>query len=234
MSGSRTPRAGRLLIAGATLALAATTLGATSASAANESRITFVNGIPGVPIDICLKAQQVKYGLKSGHVTTKIRDNGSHKLKVFKKKAGGCNGVKLAETTISVSYQDLTVVITRGAPKVLIFDNTSYTTGVGGSVIVYRHAADLGPVAFHHVQSEIISPAADPVWLKGDESAFPFQPGRKIGLMVTRPGQTADLASPKYQISQDQRRHEWVLIGTKGSNAKIVPFSRSYWSPLGT
>lgn len=229
MSDTSMPKAGKLLIAGATLALAMTAFAGSATLAANESRITFVNGIPGTPIDICLKGQQVKYGLKSGHVTSKIRNNGSHKLKVFKKKAGGCNGVKLAEKTIPLNYQDLTVVITKKSPKVVVFDNTGAVVPPGASYLAVRDAADLGPVSFEYAVPVVLGPSLDPVWAKGDQLVAPYTIGVQFGVFVTRPGQVKDLATPKFQVLMDQKRHEWILIGTKGKNAKIVPFSRSFW-----
>lgn len=218
-----------MLMAGATMALAISALGAAATVAANESRITFVNGIPGTPIDICLKGKEVKSGLKSGHVVTKIRDNGSHKLKVFKKDYRKCKGTKLAEQNISLNFQDLTVVITKKAPKVEVFDNTGLLTAPGSAIVAIRHAADLGPATFKLIQKQPISPSLDPVWAKGDQLATPVGPGDEYEITATRPDQQKNLAIPKSQVTQDQRRHEWVLIGTKGKNAKIVPFSRSYW-----
>jgi hypothetical protein len=229
MPSSRTPRTAKLLVAGATMALAVTALGATATMAANESRITFVNGIPGTPIDICLKGKEVKSGLKSGHVVSKIRDNGSHKLKVFKQDYRKCKGTKLAEQNISLSYQDLTVVITKTAPKVVVFDNTAMNPPAGQGFLVLRDAADLGPATFKYLIETPIAPALDPVWTKGDQLATPVGATASYGFTATRPDQFKHLAIPKYQIIQDQKRHEWILIGTSGKNAKIVPLSRSYW-----
>lgn len=73
------------------------------------------------------------------------------------------------------------------------------------------------------------APSLDPTWTKGDQFTSIISGGWDAEVHVTRPGQTKDLAIPKRQKIRDGYRAEWVLIGTKGKNAKIVPFRRAYW-----
>ena len=221
----------RIAVAGAaTIALALTAIVAPPASAANESRVTFVNGIAGKAIDICLNGQEAKSGLKYGAATSRVRDNGSYNVKVFKKDPRKCKGTKLGQTTIDLSFEDLTVVATKRFPKIIVFDDTTLTTAPPNGYIAWRNASDLGPVAIKYLFPTPIGPAVDPVWTKGDQFVTTLGPNQTYGILATRPDQAKILAGPKFQTVATGRRHEWILVGNKGKNAKIATFDRPFWA----
>lgn len=208
-------------------------------AAAANSRIVIVNGIAGKKVDVCLNGAEVKSGLGYGGRIVRTLADGSYVLKVFAKNTAICSGTKLAQKTITLASDDLTVVATKSAPKkVVVFDNADINaaTGPTQASIVFRHAADLGDATFHaQLMVPKVSPgpslAADPVWAKTNEYSSIETTLWGWDVYVTRPNEVAELASAKIRTIQAGRRHEWLLLGKTEANAKVISYSRPTSAP---
>lgn len=222
----------KLASASLMLALSLAAIAAAPAAAGADSRITFVNGVPGTPIDICLGGKEAKSGLRYGQQTSRVRDNGSWTLKVFKKDPRRCRGVKLAQMQIPLAFQDLLIVVTKKAPRLLVWDDTSLTIGSPGGYTVFRHAADTGDVSFklRTILTEApYAPAVDPVWQKGDTNGFPVLPDSGHFVRVTRPDRTAGMTKRKIAMVEDQHRTYSLYVGSRNRNDKVVVFRKPFW-----
>ena len=132
-------------------------------------------------------------------------------------------------------------MITAKKPKkVLVFDNTGLGT-LPAPILVgvaVRHAADIGPVTFKVDTDEIeknplppTSTAADPVYLKGDQHANPLSAAAADFVWttwVTRPGSDTLIFGPHFLYIEGvrSRRYEFILVGTKIHNLKLVTARR--------
>ena len=100
------------------------------------------------------------------------------------------------------------------------------------SVVVIRHAADLGGVTFRirvyepDAERPITPTASDPIWEKGDQIAEGIESGPIVKIRVTRPDKTRTIAGPVIFELEASRRHEWMLLGTKVRNARFVQIKR--------
>ena len=216
---------GGLIVAFAIVAFAA------PASAASGGRITFVNGIPGKQIDVCVNGKEVRSKLGYGKKATRsFGSPGTKKLKVFLKHPGRCKGTRLAKKSFPLDPNgDLTIVLTKKGPKVVPFDNTGLGT-VGPAAddiaVVWRHAADVGGVTFKSllVPSPPITPVADPVWTKGDEGILksPLAAPVTIVVEVTRPDVFVALVGPIARTVRPDRRYEFIFVGSRTKNARLV------------
>ncbi len=221
-------------------ALALTMAGAPAvAEPPAEGRVAIVQGVPNRAVDVCLNGTEVRSGLRyGGKFSTKLV-KGFYDLKVFLKDPRRCKGTRLARRLIEMSPSDLTIVLTRKSPKVVVFDNLGLGTMPAAnhiSAVVWRHAADLGNITFKIRQTTPEMPVtfaadptpADPAWQKRDEMGyFPMLPGFTYRTRVTRPGKSRTVAGPSTRTMKPDRRHEWILVGTSERNARLVTLTRS-------
>lgn len=224
-------------------ALAATALAAPSAAIVGRGTIGVVNGIPGQRVDICIDNQEIRGNVRYGGRVVRTMFEGSKTVKVFKADPRPCKGVKLAQKVIDLTnLQDLTVVVNKQAPKVVVFDNTDLGaigipgTPYPGGFIAWRHAADLGDVSMKYLYAEPEkpigpAPAADPVWREGDQIMEDVGEGTGLRLRATRPDADVTIAQSQFVTIEASRRYEWYLLGTKPKNAKFVVWSREVSQP---
>jgi hypothetical protein len=232
------------LIVGAAAALAITTSAAPASAAVSKGAIAVVNGIPGTKVDICINGREIKSRVKYGRRAFKLMTPGSKTLKVFKVDPRRCRGTKLGQKRFTLAANqrntpdgDLTIIVTKRRPKVVIFENGEYgqipPTGdpLGYGIIFWRHAADLGPVDFRvrrwRPDPEFpLRPAADP-FTKGDENfAAGGVPDPIWQVRATRVGETDSIAGPTKVAVADEHRYEVILLGTRPRNAKFVVLDR--------
>jgi hypothetical protein len=227
------------------MALVIAALGAPASASVSKGAIAVVNGIPGTKVDICINGREIKSRVGYGGKILKLMSPGSKTLKVFKPDPRRCRGTKLAQKRFTLTANDnaqpdgdLTIVVTRRKPmKVVIFDNTGAgqipPTGApfDHGKFFWRHAADLGPVDFYYRNWEPnpefqMDPAADP-FTKGDEDDASALADYLVQLRVTRVGQTGSITRPKRVDVVASHRYEWIVLGTKVRNARIVVLDRA-------
>jgi hypothetical protein len=231
------------VIGAAVAALSITALGAPVAAADTKGDFAFVNGIPGVKVDVCYKGKEVVSGLRYGKVAFRKVPKGVKAFKFFKKDPRTCKGKLLARSLAHDVKPDTdrTLVVTKVAPKVHSFDNVGLlggTTGTAGPIVV-RHAAELGDVRFlvdvspvepKPVDVDLASTSAvGNVFSEGDqgiEGIVLGPPFRFVALLeVARPDGRV-FRGPVIRYLPDYKRLEWILVGTKEKNARIVGFKR--------
>jgi hypothetical protein len=230
-----------LLVTSAGAALLLTALGSPAGAATpDRGRISFVNGIPGTKVDVCVNGKEIRSSLRYGGVKTRIFGIGPKTAKFFKADPRRCKGKLLGKAGGDLKDgDDMTIVVTKKKPdKVVIFENQDLGAIPSAShwvAMTFRHAADLGRATFRFSQivrtpeqAPPVTPAADPVYRKGDEhvsSTTAMFPGRVwIRSRVTRPDKRQTIAGPKTLELKYDRRHEWILVGTTPRNARIVTF----------
>ena len=169
-----------LLIGGALTALIITVLGAPVAAADTKGTLAIVNGIPGTRVDVCLNGKELASGLKyAGKVLRNVVPTGTKFLKFFRRDPRTCRGNVMAKTQFPLGPGgDLTIVATKNAPRVVVFDNLGLGeipplgAPLAFSYIVWRHAGEVA-VNFKFrnwtPNPEVpVAPAVDPVWTKDD------------------------------------------------------------------
>ncbi len=96
--------------------------------------------------------------------------------------------------------------------------------------MAFRHAADLGPLTFKiGGVNEILSPSADPVWVKGDQFTDLTDADTIVSVAVTRPDSKVPLAAVTSHFGSPDPialRQEWYAVGTTRKNARIITFVR--------
>lgn len=228
-------RLGALLVSAVVLASLTVATVATPVAAANP-KVTFVNGIPGVKVDVCIGNNETKSGLPYGARVQRSLLPGTRNLKVYKANPGKCAGQRLAQRSLTVAAdQDLTLVVTKFAPKFVEFDNTTVPdTQPQSANLVFRHAGDLGPatLAFLVSQGVGLTPAAYPPFNKGDQAPFELA-NFSVKAIAQRLGKTfassrwVDL--PFVTVAGDtfgNRHIEFILVGTNPRNARFVVIDR--------
>ena len=90
-----------------------------------KGTLAFVNGISGKRVDVCLNGREIKSGLAYGRAIFKnVIGTGAKNLKFYERDPRTCRGKVLAKDSFAIgSGEDVTIVATRKAPKVLRFDN---------------------------------------------------------------------------------------------------------------
>jgi hypothetical protein len=231
------------LVGTAIAALALTALGA-PVGAASKVDLAIVNGNPGVKVDVCIGAKEVKSALPYGKVVFHKAPAGWSKLRFFKKDPRRCKGVLLAKKRIHVPLgYDKTVVLTRKTPlKVVVFDNAGLGQ-LGGSddtdsAYGWRHAADVGKARFSAVYDHVTPMPVNPAlvweeWEKGDHAQHTWFVSSKyltvtyeVELVGRRP-----LLGPYAVPTVEGRRYEWILVGTTARNARLVKIVRPVLLP---
>jgi hypothetical protein len=201
-------------------------------------QFTIVNGIPGAKVDICVDGKEIKSRVPYGGKKFYLKYNDD---KVFVRfhpaKPGKCKGAPLAAKTIHLDGgdDDLTVVATKKAPKVLIFDND----GLGGlpaadpAPVAIRHAADFGKITFRlrtfvsqGEEGPLTPTFGDNYYRKGQQFTEVGDAGLFIRIRATRPNKFKTLVGPSYADLLAFKRLEIILVGTTPANARFVIFHR--------
>ena len=239
----------KVLLTGAATALAITALGAAPASAADTTgTIAFVNGHPGVSLDVCIGSKEQRSGLPYGaYFHKKVIGTGPKLVRFFKRNdARTCGGTLVAKKWVNIGQGwDKTLVVTKRSPKLLVFDNNgSFFLGeippsgplLGSAWHAQRSAADFDvdmQMKYYDIAGDIqIFPSAVGTWTKGDErlNTANVSSGFIWSIQPFMPGTTTPIIS-KYKLYQPSRRYEWILVGTKKGNAKMVVINRGASQP---
>jgi len=219
------------------LALSALAVPATAANG-GKGTLGIVNGMPGTKVDICLNGKEIKSRVGYGGKKSKVTSTGWKTIKIFKADPRTCRGTKLAQKTYLLGYgDDFTIVINRGTRKWVQFDNKNpYFLGSIYPVIVespdayiaVRHAADLGTVAMRASSEYDWSPTSEFTWVEGDEYGFKFwspTATSNYSFAAARPDKAGVITRSTVYL-KPSRRYEFILLGTKASNAKIIIWKR--------
>lgn len=233
----------RLRTLAVTSLVAALALGAMAApaAAADKGKLTVVNGMPGTKIDVCIgSTNEIKSGLGYG-ASFRKQLAGSKKLRFRKAAPGKCKGKLLAARTVGMpSGSDKTVVFSKKAPKVLVFDNHRVDVinpnPVG--VLALRHAADLSwnPVHIdYQLWQEGPGGTLPPTLADDDPNSYEKGEARsqtlalsdfRMQVVVKRPAGTPVLRESDIFEVKALRRHEFYFIGTTAANSKLVHIVR--------
>ena len=209
-------------------------------AAADKGKMTVVNGMPNTRIDVCIgSTNELRSGLKYGKVFKK-QLIGSKKLRFRVASPGTCKGKVLAGKTVDFAAgSDQTIVVTKKAPKVLVFDNAGLGTQAAADpdgAIALRHTADLYNNEIYMRWSVWNDPfikdwpfpptpgATETPFDKGDEFTNPLYVDDDVVMLVkaTRADPTVVVAQAPVLEQLKLRRYEFILVGTAASNAKIV------------
>jgi hypothetical protein len=223
----------RLTIVATIAALAIPILGG-SALAAFPPHVAVVQGIPGKTVDVCIGNNEVKSNLRYGKWFERTVGVGNRTIRFRTAAAGSCAGQVIIQKTRTFALDDdVTIVVTSKAPKVLVFDNGdlgAIPATTAEVFFAFRHAADVGPLTFKMGGlDQILTPAADPIWEKGDEATGLNYDEGLVSVAVTRPDSDEPLASvaSHYGLPESVAlRSEWYAIGSKLRNLRIITFTR--------
>jgi len=218
-------------------ALAIATFGAPAAAGTPKGKVAVVNGRPGTKVDICINGREIRSGLPYGGKKYKTLWATQKVLKVFKKDPRVCRGTLLAKKRFDLlPGDDLTIVVTRRTPrKVVVFDNSDLVLPPASpldSAFAWRHAADFGGVDFVISFDQVfLFPwihSGDTRWHKGDEWAFPADHDNQdhVMMLYVSPRSEVIYVGPVFTHVWPGYRYEWIVVGTKGRNAKVVTLKR--------
>jgi hypothetical protein len=211
-------------------AFAITAIGAPAAAAPTKTRLIIVNGRAGPAIDVCINGKKKRAGLKYGGKTVQLMSPGTRMLKFFRARSGKCGGQLFAKRMIGehVDPIDLTVVVTKKFPhKVAVFDSASVNeeTDPGDAQFFWRHAADIGKVAWKYaiIERNPVSPSAhvEP-WLKGDQEGEHLSSPYRIKVLVTREHKAKRLAQTPFRLHKANQHRESILVGDTLKNMRFV------------
>jgi hypothetical protein len=223
-------------------ALAITASGMSAAAADPQGTLALVNGIPGKRVDVCINGNETRSGVRYGQAVLRdVIPTGNKNVKFYARDPRTCRGNVLAQTSFVLDPgEDLTIVATRKAPKVVTFDNA----GLGeippagapfaNSSFAWRHASEVAAnFRYRYWQPDPespVGPAADPVWTKGGEVSSPTTPGTILQLRATRAGELDTIAVKRAEMGTS-RRYEWILVGTSPANTRFVFIDRAISHP---
>jgi hypothetical protein len=226
-------RLARLIVTLLAVSLSITALGGPAAAAA--PRLTIVQGSPGRTVEVCVGNNEIRPRLRYGAWFERAVPAGNRVVRFRTASPGECTGTLLGHKALDLeANEDLALVITARSPRrVVVFDNT----GLGGlepaaAVVIYafRHAADLGDLTFKVGElPEVLAPAADPVWEKGDQLVGGSSGDGLVGVAITRPDSHKALASVAVHWggASGSFRQEFYAVGTNVRNAKVVTIKRA-------
>lgn len=198
------------------------------ASAATAGKFTFVQGQPGVKIDICVGRTEIVSNLPYGKYKVRLISPGSKIIRFAKAAPGTCSGSKVANLARTVGAGDnVTVVSTRFAPKLVVFDdNNDFLPGPGAGRILMRHAADVGEAGFRRTTDEgtpwFPTPTADSPFTKGQWGGGNWTAETRMIWWVHQPPAQTAIAGPVELVVEDGVRHEYILVGTTVNNARFL------------
>jgi hypothetical protein len=227
----------RLLIGGATAILLAAALGGPASAADTKGTLAIINGVPGKRLDVCVNGVEIASGLRYGKVVTRNTiGTGEKLLRFFGPDPRTCKGKRFADRDIVLhAADDVTVVVTRKVPKVVVFDNVGLgeippagpPAGVGA--IVFRSASDVVTNFFTRVwlpnPETPVDPSAYPLATKG-ESYTSLSGDFVWRLRVTEPESPTTIAS-RTSATKLEHRPEWYLVGSTPANMRIVVLDRA-------
>lgn len=228
----------RTLVASCAVAALVITAVAIPVSAApSKGHLTIVNGKPGIKVDVCIGTKkELRSRLGYGGVARK-RLAGTKALRFRKASPGVCKGKRLGGKNVNLSGgADKTVVLTSKAPKVLVFDNS----GIGAQQVAasdsagsIRHAADLAANLVYMrrtiwndpiIKDDPIEPTLVAPFDKGDEGRFYLTVALDYVMRVkaTRADPGTVIAKAPLVELETLVRYEYILIGTKAANARLL------------
>jgi hypothetical protein len=209
-----------------------------AAGSTDKGTVAIVNGRPGTRVDVCINGKEIRSKLPYAKVVVRKLAHGKKMLKVFRKDPRRCKGVLLAKRAFTLPDDgDKTIVVTKRKPrKVIVFDNAGLGVIPTADIIylAFRHAADMGAVNFwwwvEEYEPNKWHISADDTWEKGDSWARDETLPRDapyVGVArVNRAGSDVVLAGPRTTIIDSVERVEWILVGTKPANARLVLVQR--------
>ena len=196
--------------------------------AADDGTILFVQGRPGVAVDICVGATEVISKLAYGEHRVRRLAAGTVAIRFTRAAPGACSGRMLATRRRTVDPDSSrTMVLTRFAPKLVVFPETP-TGGAGRNLgtFVLRHAADIGKAGFRYTSDQSIpwypEPSADAPFSKGDWGIGTVVAGVRMFWWAHRPPAQLVLAGPVEIVVEPSTRHELILLGTAAGNLKLI------------
>jgi hypothetical protein len=228
-------------------ALAITALGAPATAADTAGTLAIVNGHPGQRVDICIGKKEQRSGAPYGSYYRKdVIGTGKRVVSFYKRNdRRTCGGTKLGAKVLDIQPgDDLTIVLTKGSPKVVVFDNTSPsylgeipprgTPYPGIAILSWASAANFDANLLYTYWSPNAEfpagPAANPVWSKGQRYLASFTPDYYLRLRATLP-EAAETVAQRTVYLKASRRYEWVLVGTTPANARFVLINRGVSGP---
>jgi hypothetical protein len=239
------PTVRTLLTSGLLTASLIAALAVPGAAADTKGTLAIVNGIPGKAVDICINGNELKSKLPYGKSWTKaIVATGAKKLRFYKPDPRRCRGQLLSQKSFALGPgDDLTIVATPSAPKVVVFSNAGL-----GEIPPLGTPTSLNPFAIRHAAS----PAADlsydywdgppanapifpsAIFSKGQEYQIGMGGGFLIGyafqFRATIVGSPVPVDAPVFRAVQSHRT-ELILVGTKRANARWVLMDRLVSQP---
>jgi hypothetical protein len=220
-----------LLIATALAMLAVGTLAAPAAAQLNPV-LALVNGIPGRTVDVCIGSNEVRSGLRYGASTVRSAGIGSRTIRFRAASPGNCKGNVLAQVTrVLVADDDLTLVATRRAPKVVVSDNRPFPATTNGR-ITFRYAGDLGDI---HVAATFIGfsapAAAPPSFDKGQQTHLSFNVPFAASFNLFLLGRSQTFRETPLFGTETGQRIEVILLGSSLRNDRIVLIRRAIPGP---
>jgi hypothetical protein len=233
----------KLLLGGAASALVLTSLALPAAASDTRGTLAVVNGWAGQKIDVCIGRKEKRTALPYGATYEQdVIGTGKKVLRFYKvNRRKTCAGTLIAKRRLQVTPgSDWTVVVTRRAPRVLVFDNTDPFLGeipprgpaLPDSAYAIRHAAEFGASlkgsVWSIVDEQYLSPVPSliPLWHKGDERTESAAPaGVFIGVAAGVSGQSEPVAQ-RIARFRPGVRYEYVLVGTKPGNARMALIRR--------
>jgi hypothetical protein len=220
-----------LAIAAMMCALAVGTLAA-PAVAQLDPVLALVNGSPGRSVDVCTGNNEVRSGLRYGAFTVRTVGLGSRTIRFRAASPGRCKGTTLAQTTlILVADDDRTVVATRRAPKVVVFDNRPFPATTNGRA-TFRYAGDLGDINVAPVFIGFAAPAAPPPpYDKGDQSHLTFTVPFAVSYNLFLAGRSQPFRETAFFSIPTGQRLEVILVGSSLRNDRVVLIRRPIPAP---
>jgi hypothetical protein len=234
----------RLAIGSILAAMTLTAVAAPADAADPNGTLAIVNGIPGTKVDVCLNGREIRSGLPYGQAVLRgVVATGNKNLKFFARDPRKCRGTVLARTSFPLAAGgDITVVVTKKAPKIVTFDNAGLGeipplgTPRSNAPFAIRSAADIAADFSYHYWNDAsdvpITPSAIFVkgqqWLAGSNSGFVAD--NAVRIQATVLGNPVPVVSPIIQTLASHR-YEWILVGTKRANARFVVTDRLVSNP---
>lgn len=224
----RMTRASATLIAAM---FAITALAVPAAAGVHPTQLAIIQGMPGVRVDLCVNGKEIRSGVRYGWKTFRSPDAGSVTLKVFRQDPRKCKGRLIAKRTFDLpEHGDLSIVIARGSPKIMLFDNLGFPP-VGPAAnpyIVVRHAARAPAMEWLFGEPVGPGPSSGHTWSRGDQIAGSLSEERISSVWVFA-GTPKPAGPAKVMHLVPDRRYEVYLIGSKPKNYKQAIFSRPFF-----
>jgi hypothetical protein len=224
------------------LAAASLIIGALPAIAADtKGTLAIVNGIPGKKVDICLNGREIKSRLAyGGKVLMATVATGPKTIKFYAPDPRRCRGTLVGKDQFPLpAAADKTIVVTKLAPKVLVFDNLDLgeipPLGLPTTLSPYaiRHAAEIAADMGYQYYNPppdgggTFTPSA--IFTKGQQfkqgGAGGFVPDYVFEVRAALVGGTTVISAPLFRAVQSHR-YDFVLVGTNASNARWASWAR--------